>query len=104
MLINEPRQEETNILISNLVRHKPGCTATEDGQRLEISDLGNKSDHTIYVVKTKALISCVVTPQLSYTFVLQMPKAGFLMMRLKCLISCLTFKVKSCHVGTVSDP
>ena len=24
------------------VRHKPGCTATEDGKRLEISDLGNR--------------------------------------------------------------
>ena len=29
--INEPRHEKTNILVSNLVRHKPGCTATEDG-------------------------------------------------------------------------
>ena len=25
--------------VSDLVRHKPGCTASEDGQRLEISDL-----------------------------------------------------------------
>ena len=24
------------------VRHKPGCTATEDGKRLEISDLGSR--------------------------------------------------------------
>ena len=24
--------------VSDQVRHKPGCTATEDGQRLEISD------------------------------------------------------------------
>ena len=24
------------------VRHKPGCTATEDGQNLEISDLGRR--------------------------------------------------------------
>ena len=29
--IYEPRHEKTNILVSNLVRHKPGCTATEDG-------------------------------------------------------------------------
>ena len=28
---NEPRHEKTNILVSDLVRHKPGCTATEDG-------------------------------------------------------------------------
>ena len=27
------------IRVSNYVRHKPGFTATEDGQRLEISDL-----------------------------------------------------------------
>ena len=27
----EPRHEQTNILVSDLVRHKPGCTATEDG-------------------------------------------------------------------------
>ena len=28
--------------ISYLVRHNPGCTAKEDGQRLEISDLGSR--------------------------------------------------------------
>ena len=28
---HEPRHEKTNILVSNLVGHKPGCTATEDG-------------------------------------------------------------------------
>ena len=27
---------------SDQVRHKPGCTAKEDGQRLEISDLGRR--------------------------------------------------------------
>ena len=36
---NELRLEKTNVLVSDLVRHKPGCTATEDGYRLEISDL-----------------------------------------------------------------
>ena len=25
------RHEKTNILVSDLVRHKPGCTATVDG-------------------------------------------------------------------------
>ena len=29
--INEPRHEKTNVLVSDLVRHKSGCTATEDG-------------------------------------------------------------------------
>ena len=28
--------------VSDQVRYKPGCTATEDGQRLEISDLGSR--------------------------------------------------------------
>ena len=28
---NEPRHEKTNVLVSDQVRHKPGCTATEDG-------------------------------------------------------------------------
>ena len=37
------RHEKTNILVSDLVRHKPGCTATEDDdQRLEISDLESR--------------------------------------------------------------
>ena len=29
--LNESRHEKTNILVSNLARLKPGCTATEDG-------------------------------------------------------------------------
>ena len=29
--VNEPRHEKTNILVSDLVRHKLGCAATEDG-------------------------------------------------------------------------
>ena len=39
---NELRHEKTNVLVSDLVRHKPGCTATKDGQRLEISDLESR--------------------------------------------------------------
>ena len=27
----EPRHEKTNDLVSDLILHKPGCTATEDG-------------------------------------------------------------------------
>ena len=29
--VYEPRHEKTNVLVFDLVRHKPGCTATEDG-------------------------------------------------------------------------
>ena len=32
----EPRHEKTNVVISDLVRHKPGCTATEDGLKFRI--------------------------------------------------------------------
>ena len=38
----EPRHEKTDVLVSDLVRNKPGCTATEDGKRLEISDLESR--------------------------------------------------------------
>ena len=31
LIIIEPRHEKTSVLVSDLVRHKPGCTATEDG-------------------------------------------------------------------------
>ena len=40
--IIEPRHEKTNVLVSDLVRHKPGCTTTENGLRLEISDLESR--------------------------------------------------------------
>ena len=40
--VNEPHHEKTNIVVSDQVRHKPGCTATEDGKRLEISDLESR--------------------------------------------------------------
>ena len=38
----EPRHEKTNVVVSNLVRHKPGYTATEGGYTLEISDLESR--------------------------------------------------------------
>ena len=37
----EPRYEKTNVLVSDLVRHKPGYAVTEDDWRLEISELGS---------------------------------------------------------------
>ena len=50
----EPRQ------YLSLVRHKPGCTSTEDSQsRLELSDLESKG-----VAKIDALISFALTAQL----------------------------------------
>ena len=40
-ILYEPRHEKTNVLVSDLVRHKPGCTATENGYGLESSYLGS---------------------------------------------------------------
>ena len=36
---NEPVHEKTNNLGSDQVRHKPVCTVTEAGKKLELSDL-----------------------------------------------------------------
>ena len=48
--------------VSSQVGHKLGCTAIENGKRLEILDFGStcREIFFIYVAKTKALISCVV--------------------------------------------
>ena len=42
MFINESRREKINNVDSDQVWHKPGCTATEDGKRLEILYLGRR--------------------------------------------------------------
>ena len=39
---NEPPRGKTNNVVSEQVRHKLGCTATEDGQRLEFLDLESR--------------------------------------------------------------
>ena len=39
---SEPCCEKKVLEVSDLVRHKPGCAVTEDGQSLEISDLGSR--------------------------------------------------------------
>ena len=44
--------------VSDQAPHKPGCTATEDGYRLEISYIGSRwIVLSVSVAKTKALIS-----------------------------------------------
>ena len=64
--------------VSNQVRHKPGCTATKDGQRLEISDLESRGI-VLSVQKTKALISLAVavTSKLICIFVFAYAKSWF---------------------------
>ena len=52
--------------VSDLVRHKPGCTITEEicrGLKFRIKKVEGLNC-TIYVAKTKALISCAVTANL----------------------------------------
>ena len=39
---NEPQREKTNVEDSDQVWNKPGCTAKEDGKRLEILFLGSR--------------------------------------------------------------
>ena len=38
----EPPRGKTNNVVSKQVRHKPACTSTEDGLRLEILDLESR--------------------------------------------------------------
>ena len=67
--------------IFDQARHKPGCTSA-DGLRLEISDLESRGivqyrDCTIYVVKTKALISFAVTAKMIWAFVFAYANSRF---------------------------
>ena len=41
-IVFEPPHEKTNNVISEQFSHKPSCTSTEDGWRLEILDLENR--------------------------------------------------------------
>ena len=67
--------------VSDLVRHKRGCTSTEDGKRLEFSDYGDRG-----VAKSKPLISCMVNHAADLRLFSHMQKAGFLMTRLNCIM------------------
>ena len=63
--------------VSDQVPHKPGCRATQDGQRLEISYIERRGIYTIYLVKTKALISFAVTAKLVCVLVFAFAKNRF---------------------------
>ena len=64
MVKYDPVREKAYNLGSDQVRHKPGCTVTEAGYKLEILGISR-----IRVVKTKALISFAVTAKLICAFV-----------------------------------
>ena len=55
--------------ISSNIRHKPGCTANEDGFRLDFCFFNQEEEGLyFYVAKTKMLTSCLATAQLIYAF------------------------------------
>ena len=58
-------------MVFEQVRHKPGCTSTEDGKRLEILDLERRRSVLsmyINIKKTKALINFARTADLRLWF------------------------------------
>ena len=63
--------------VSDQVRHKPGCTTTEDGWRLEISELVSMGSCTIRVAKTKARISFAAYCEADLIFVFKYAKSPF---------------------------
>ena len=64
---SEPRHEKTNNVVFEQVQHKPSCTSTEDGYRLEILDIESRG--MVHIAKTKALISFAVDAKLICAFV-----------------------------------
>ena len=62
--------------ISDQVGHKPGCTVTQDRRSLKFR-FSKLRDCTIYVAKTKALISFAVTAKLICVFVFAYAKSRF---------------------------
>ena len=66
----EQPRGKTNNVVSEQVQHKPACTVTEDGYRLEILDLESRGIViSMLQKKTKALISFAVTAKLICAFV-----------------------------------
>ena len=64
--------------VSDQVSRKPGCTTTQDGWRLEISDIAGRGIVLpVYIAKTKALISYADTAQLTCVFVFAYAKSRF---------------------------
>ena len=57
---------------SDQVQHKPGCTTTDDGFVFR-----KKRGCTIYVAKTKVLISFAVTTKLNCVYVFAYAKSRF---------------------------
>ena len=76
-IIFELCHEKINILVSDQVRHKPSCTATEDGWMLQISELEGRGIVLCTCSEIKALISFAVTAKLIFVFVFTYVKCWF---------------------------
>ena len=60
--------------VSDQARHKPSCTAKEDGLRLEFGVVGNRG---IYYLCSENKNNYLRTAQLIYAFVFAFAKSGF---------------------------
>ena len=78
--------------VSDQIRHKLGCTTTIE-----------KGDCTIYVAKTKALMSCMVTKQLICAFVFAYAQRSFLHDAAHYLLSMVQIIVCHSEIFTLAD-
>ena len=83
--------------VSDQVRHKPDCAATEDSFGFR-----KKRDCTICVAKTKALIRCVVTAQLICGFVFTYAKSWFFHNEAQIMYAFMQELITQCHMLHVS--
>ena len=62
-VIFEPTRGKTNNVVSEQVRHKSGCTSTEDGQRLEILA---QVHYKTKIVRCSNVLMCMVNLLIIY--------------------------------------
>ena len=76
MKFNNLGHEKTCLRASDQICHKPSCTASKDGFRLEILDLGSR-EIVLSQKQRCCQISCAVTTQLICAFVFTYAKRRF---------------------------
>ena len=81
---NEPRREKTGLRVSDQVQHKPGCTVSEAGQKLEISDIRRRGNILSVLRKQRRWSASRLPRSWSAPLFSHRQKSGFLTMRLKC--------------------
>ena len=100
VIIYEPRCEKTGLGVSDQVRHKPGCTATEYGERLEILDLESRGIALSMLRKQRRWSALRLPRSWSASLFSHMQKAGFLTMRLIYVLYIKGDEVKSKLIST----